>query len=146
MQWRVLDRSGINQSFFQDDPERLATLLEETDWVVDALLGTGLTRPVEGAIAAAIDAVNRAGKPVQALDLPSGLDADRGVPLGTAVRATLTATFVAPKSGFIAPGAHEYTGPVVVIDIGAPRRLLEPFQAPPRLSGETPGTGHERGR
>lgn len=145
-QWGVLDRSEINQGFFQDDTERLETLLAETDWVVDALLGTGLARPVEGPIAAAIDAVNRAGKPVLALDLPSGLDADLGVPLGTAVRATLTATFVAPKLGFDVPGAGEYTGPVVVIDIGAPRRLLEPFQAPPRPSGATPGTGFEQER
>ena len=66
---------------------------------------------------------------VLALDLPSGLDADKGVPLGTAVRARLTATFVAPKLGFNAPGASEYTGEIFVVDIGAPRRLLEPFGA-----------------
>jgi NAD(P)H-hydrate epimerase len=86
---------------------------------------------VEGVLRAAIGAINRAGKPVLALDLPSGLDADRGVPLGEAVRATVTATFVAPKLGFGAPGARDYTGEVVVIDIGAPRRLLEPFRAAP---------------
>jgi NAD(P)H-hydrate repair Nnr-like enzyme with NAD(P)H-hydrate epimerase domain len=53
-----------------------------------------------------IEALNRSGRPVLALDLPSGLDADTGRPLGVAVRATATATFVAPKLGFAAPGAE----------------------------------------
>ena len=104
--------------------------LAEADWVVDALLGTGLSRPVEGHLAAAIEALNRSGKPILALDLPSGLDADTGRPLGVAVRAEATATFVAPKLGFDAPGAAAYTGEVAVIDIGVPRRLLEPFLVP----------------
>jgi NAD(P)H-hydrate epimerase len=130
-QWQILERSGIDQTAWSDasavTPERLDALLAGAGWVVDGLLGTGLTRPVEGALREAIEAVNRAGKPVLALDLPSGLDADRGVPLGAAVRATATATFVAPKLGFGQPGARDYTGEVVVIDIGVPRRLLEPF-------------------
>ena len=72
--------------------------------------------------------MNRAGKPILALDLPSGLDADTGVPLGVSVRARATATFVAPKLGFSVPGAADYTGEVAVIDIGLPRCLLEPFE------------------
>ena len=64
---------------------------------------------------------------VFALDLPSGLDADTGQPLGVAVRACATATFVAAKLGFAAPGAADYTGEFVVIDIGLPRCLLEPY-------------------
>ena len=88
--------------------------------MVDGLLGTGLTRPVEGPLRAAIEAINRSGKPVLALDLPSGLDADRGEPLGAAVRARVTATFVAPKLGFSAPGASGYTGEVCVVGIGVP--------------------------
>jgi NAD(P)H-hydrate epimerase len=132
-QWTILDRSGLDQSAWQDEPEpeALDALLAGADVVVDGLLGTGLTRPVEGALLRAIEALNRSGKPVLALDLPSGLDADRGVPLGAAVRAALTATFVAPKLGFAAPGAREFTGEVVVIEIGAPRRLLEPFRSGP---------------
>ena len=66
--------------------------------------------------------MNRSGKPILALDLPSGLDADTGQPLGVAVRARATATFVAPKLGFAAPGAADYTGEVAVIDIGVPGR------------------------
>ena len=129
VQWNVLDRSGIDQECLEGEaPDRRLDLrLAEADWVVDALLGTGLSRPVEGPLAAAIEALNRSGKPILALDLPSGLDADTGRPLGVAVRAEATATFVAPKLGFDAPEAAAYTGEVAVIDIGVPRRLLEPF-------------------
>jgi NAD(P)H-hydrate epimerase len=135
VQFRILERSGIDQSSWQADRDvaSLDVLIAAADWVVDALLGTGLTRPVEGTLRTAVEAINRSGKPVLALDLPSGLDADRGAPLGTAVRATLTATFVAPKLGFAAPGASAYIGAVSVIEIGVPRRLLDAFgtQAPP---------------
>ena len=71
--------------------------------------------------------MNRSGRPILALDLPSGLDADTGRPLGAAVRARATATFVAPKLGFSAPGARDYTGEVAVIDIGVPRLILKPY-------------------
>ena len=67
---------------------------------------------------------------VLAVDLPSGLDCDTGQPLGPCVRAAHTATFVAPKRGFDAPGAAAFTGQVHVIDIGVPRCLLEAFVSP----------------
>jgi NAD(P)H-hydrate epimerase len=131
-QWTILSRSQIDQTAWDDDasvtPDRLDALLAEADWIIDALLGTGLSRPVEGTLRVVIEAINRAGKPTLALDLPSGLDADRGVPLGEAVRAQATATFVARKLGFDAPGASAYTGEVTVVDIGLPRCVLEPFQ------------------
>lgn len=132
-QWRILDAAGIRQESWTDDPldpARLDGLFAAADWVVDALLGTGLTRPVEGPLRVAIEAMNRAGKPVVALDLPSGLDADTGHPLGAAVRATATLTFAAAKRGFSAPGAAACTGDVAVVDIGLPRKLLEPYRVP----------------
>ncbi len=67
--------------------------------VVDALLGTGLERPVEGAWAAAIEAVNAARVPVLAIDVPSGLHADTGAVLGTAIRAQATISFIGLKRG-----------------------------------------------
>jgi NAD(P)H-hydrate epimerase len=132
VQFQILARSGFDQTCWDDTssvtPERLDALLAGADWVVDALLGTGLTRPVEGMLRTVIEAINRSGKPAFALDLPSGLDADTGRPLGVAVHARATATFVAPKLGFAAPGADAYTGDVTVIDIGVSRSLLEPFR------------------
>jgi len=132
VQFQILDRAGFDQTCWDDEPSiisgRLDTLLAGADWVVDALLGTGLTRPVEGILRVVIEAMNRSGKPILALDLPSGLDADSGQPLGVAVRARATATFVAPKLGFAVPGADAYTGKVTVVDIGVPRALLQPYQ------------------
>ena len=140
IQYEILDQPTDDLIWWWGNDPRLSgeldSLLADAEWIVDGLLGTGLTRPVEGVLLDVIEAVNRSGKPVMALDLPSGLDADRGVPFGAAVRATLTATFVAPKLGFSEPGASDYTGEVVVIDIGAPRRLLEAFQS---LSRKFPG-------
>jgi NAD(P)H-hydrate epimerase len=77
-----------------------------------------------------IEAMNASGRPILALDLPSGLDADSGEPLGVAVRAEETVTFVAPKLGFDRPGARAFTGRVTVAEIGAPRALLERIGAP----------------
>jgi NAD(P)H-hydrate epimerase len=95
------------------------------EWIVDGLLGTG-ARGVPGPeLAALISALNDSGRPLFALDLPSGLDCDTGNAPGVCIRATLTATFVAPKIGFSAPGANRWLGRVEVIDIGIPRALRE---------------------
>jgi NAD(P)H-hydrate epimerase len=134
-QWVMLEKSGVEQSAWFDtnavelgpDSAGLTALLTEAGWLVDGLLGTGLSRPVEGPLRNVIEAMNHSGKPIFALDLPSGLDADTGQPLGVAVRARATATFVSAKLGFTAPGASDYTGEVAIIDIGMPRCLLEPY-------------------
>lgn len=109
------------------DPDRFEALLAEADWLIDGLFGTGLSRPVEGMMRTVIEAMNRSGKPILALDLPSGLDCDTGQPLGATIQATATASFVAPKLGFAQPGAAFYTGEVEVVDIGLPRCLISPF-------------------
>ncbi|MGH8244025.1 MAG: NAD(P)H-hydrate epimerase, partial [Steroidobacteraceae bacterium] len=87
-----------------------AESLAGVDVVVDALLGTGVDRPVTGALRGAIEALNASKLPVLALDIPSGLDADTGLPQGAAVRATRTITFVALKSGLFLGEAPEHTG------------------------------------
>lgn len=97
-------------------------------WIVDALFGTGLSRPLGPPYDALIETVNRSGNPVLAVDIPSGLDCDRGEPLGPTIRAHYTATFVARKRGFDNPGAAPWIGQVRVLDIGAPRALIEQFQ------------------
>jgi NAD(P)H-hydrate epimerase len=138
LQWAILAKSKVDQSAWFDrysadsaiDLTDLPAILEDADWLVDGLLGTGLSRAVEGPLHNVIDAMNGSGKPILALDLPSGMDADSGLPMGVAVRATATATFVSCKIGFAAAGATDYTGEVAVIDIGLPRCLLEPFCVP----------------
>ena len=95
------------------------------DVIIDAVFGTGLTRPVEGRSAEILEALNASGRDIVAADLPSGLDCDTGRPLGAAVRAAVTVSFCGLKAGFAQAGAAAYTGRVVVGDIGAPRALLE---------------------
>jgi len=98
--------------------------LRGADVVVDALFGTGLTRPLSGAAARAVSAINAAGRPVVAADLPSGLSADTGKLLGLAVRASITVAFAAVKHAHVFWPARGFCGRVVVEDIGIPRRIL----------------------
>jgi len=93
------------------------------DVVVDALLGTGLSRPPEGRFAraiAGIAAARAAGARVLAVDVPSGLSADTGRPLGPCVQADRTVTFAFHKRGLVLHPGAELAGGVVVADIGIP--------------------------
>lgn len=99
--------------------------------IVDALLGTGLNAPVRGLIADLIALINAGRVPVLAVDIPSGLDADRGTPLGSAVKATLTVTFAYPKLGLVGAPGLTHVGRLEVVDIGI---------APEALAAITPQT------
>jgi NAD(P)H-hydrate epimerase len=98
--------------------EPLARALERRGLVIDALFGTGLSGEITGLPAEIIAMVNAAGLPTVALDIPSGLDADRGVPLGTAIEAELTIACAAPKVGTVVHPGARYAGEVAVVDIG----------------------------
>jgi ADP-dependent NAD(P)H-hydrate dehydratase / NAD(P)H-hydrate epimerase len=91
---------------------------------VDALLGTGLNSPVRGRYGAAIELLNDLGRPVLAVDIPSGLSADTGQPLGRALMADWTATFGLVKQG-LALDAGEYVGELTLVDISIPPRVVE---------------------
>src|SRR5690606_29189224 len=91
--------------------------------IVDAIFGTGLTQPGRDPFGDIARAVSASGLPVLAIDVPSGLDCDSGEPLGVAISADRTVTFVAEKAGFANPAAHEYTGQIIVGDIGCPVTL-----------------------
>jgi NAD(P)H-hydrate epimerase len=100
------------------------SLLAAADAIVDAIFGTGLSRPVTGALADAIAALAPFRDRVLAVDVPSGLDAERGVVLGACVRAAVTATFAHWKLGLATPIGADYTGRIVVCDIGVPAGLV----------------------
>jgi hydroxyethylthiazole kinase-like uncharacterized protein yjeF len=102
-----------------------ADLLAGADVVVDALLGTGLSRPVSAEFRAAIEAMNGSGRPVLALDIPSGLDADTGLPHGAAVRAAATITFVGLKQGLFLGEAADHCGSLAFADLGLPAGLVD---------------------
>ena len=129
----VAVRAGIAINQLELAPvSEWSAALAGSDWIVDALLGTGSSGAPRGAVATAIRAINLARHPhghspprkIFAVDIPSGLDCDTGLAAGECLRADVTATFVARKIGFDAPGAAAFTGAVHVLDIGVPRRLL----------------------
>ena len=97
------------------------TLPEEAACAVDALFGTGLSRPLEGAARAACEALQalaEAGVPVVAVDIPSGLNGETGQVMGAAVRACETVTFHRPKPGLYLGQGPDFAGEITVADIG----------------------------
>ena len=102
------------------------------DWaevVLDALLGTGFSGEVRPPLDMIIEKINRAGKPVVAVDVPSGLDCQTGRPARSTIKAALTITFVAVKSGLVTDSAKPYVGMVVAADIGVPKELVRRIAA-----------------
>lgn len=96
--------------------------------IIDALLGTGATGKVRSPYDQAIDWINSKNALVFAIDLPSGLDSQTGVPNQPTVRAKHTLTFVAPKVAFLNPAAAEYLGQCHVMDIGVPMAVINTAQ------------------
>jgi hydroxyethylthiazole kinase-like uncharacterized protein yjeF len=99
--------------------------IAESDAVIDAILGTGLKSEVRGLYRQVIEALNTLAVPLLAVDVPSGLDAGTGRPLGTAVRAKATATFGFLKVGQVVSPGEDYVGQLRVVEIGIPRGLAE---------------------
>lgn len=99
--------------------------LSGADAIVDALLGTGLQRDVEGEWHDAIDAINAAGRPVVAVDIPSGLHADTGAVMGTAVRADVTVSFIGLKAGLFLADGRDHAGEIVFDDLAVPPAVYD---------------------
>ena len=130
--YQIIARSGVHIEVFRTghDSQRLGRHLDDASWIVDALLGTGATGAPRPPLDAVIRQLNDHAAPKIAVDLPSGLDCDTGVAADPTITAAHTMTFVAHKPGFLVPGAERYTGEVHVLDIGAPRKLIEEFLQP----------------
>ncbi len=117
---------GIHISVLDDD-EKLQKLREDiksANVIVDAILGTGITRSVSEYIKEVFEIVNNSGKKVISVDIPSGIGADNGEVFNAAIKAQKTITFQFPKIGCVLfPGA-EYTGELLVKDIGIPEEVI----------------------
>ena len=121
--WRIVQAMGLKVD--RAEPEAIKLLSNAL--FIDAIFGTGLTAPPRDPFASIVSAIKTASCPVLAIDVPSGLDCDTGLPLGPCIRAHSTITFVAEKTGF--PRAREYLGDTFVGDIGCPRELIEQVAA-----------------
>jgi len=107
--------------------------LNAADVVVDALLGSGLSRPVAGRFQSLIEAMNAHRAPVVALDVPSGLDTDTGMPVPLAVRAQSSLCFIALKRGLLTGAAADFVGDLYLATLGVPMRCFEKHQPSARI-------------
>ncbi len=133
----LLDDPGTQLDMLEDEGLQVLEIIDEAQidsaaqaaaratLVVDALLGTGLSGAVRPNIAALIRAINESAAHVLAVDCPSGLDCNEGLPLGACVKAQRTATFAAPKEGFGRAQGPKLAGTVKVVDISLPHGLAE---------------------
>lgn len=116
---RILEKTGL-KALKVSSPKFLtdwAKKASRPDFVVDALFGTGQTRVLAGVFFSAVQLINRTGTPVYSVDLPTGLHADTGEVLGSAVRATCTVTFGFKKRGFYQGAGPDLCGEIAVADI-----------------------------
>ena len=109
-----------------EDEAALAAGLAGADVILDGLLGTGSSGKPAGTAHKVIQAMTRSGKPVVAIDLPSGVHPDTGYHSGVFVTAALTLTIGLPKRGLVTAHARRYVGELKVLDIGFPKDLLTP--------------------
>ena len=116
--------------------------LDGAGLIIDALLGAGLDRPIEGEMRALIEVVNASGAPVIAVDLPSGINGATGAIMGIAVEATETVTFFRRKVGHLLMPGRRCSGRVEIADIGIPNEVLAEIR--PRVFVNVPALWKER--
>jgi len=116
-QWRILETLELDAKISPD--------VSEADLIIDALVGYGLSGDPRGPVAEWIDRANASGRPILALDTPSGLDPTTGRPGSPCVRATATLTLALPKTGLLALEARPFVGDLYLADIGVPPELYQ---------------------
>lgn len=118
LNYQIIKKLKIKIEEFSD---KTALLIKKYNIVVDAIFGIGLKRRLEGIYEEAVKLINSSKKPVLCIDIPSGLDADRGEVLGCAVKADYTLSMGFLKKGFKNKLAKKYIGKVILLDIGYPK-------------------------
>lgn len=128
-----LDRArqaGVEVLTADEDLERMAGECLRASVLIDALLGTGSQGKPLGTVQKMIQAMMKSKRPILAVDIPSGINADTGYHSGVFIQAAWTFTLGLPKAGLMATHAKRYVGELKVIDIGFPKRLLEAESRP----------------
>ena len=115
---KYVETGGIYNQYLQQP-------LHNCDLIVDALLGTGLIRLVEGDFKSIIEFANSHSAPVISADIPSGLNANNGVPLGEAIIADVTVSFVGMKLGLLTGSGRRFSGKVYFSDLQIPKKVYQ---------------------
>ncbi len=123
--YEMVRRIGLPFTQLDDDLTPLQKALAQADAAIDAIFGTGLSRPVAGRYAEAIRLLNASGKPIFSIDIPSGVAGDTGQVLGIAVNAAATITYGLPKIGNLTYPGFQYSGKLFVTHISFPPELYE---------------------
>lgn len=113
--------------------EDLARLLRHSSLIVDAILGTGCDRTLTQKLYNCVEMMNQSGKPIVAVDVPTGINSDTGQIMGAAVKATITVTFCLPKLGLVLYPGAEYVGTLRNVDIGIQEEALLTLSNPVEL-------------
>src|SRR2546425_3519647 len=101
--------------------------LRDYDLLIDGLMGYGLEGNPRDRVAMIIEDANSSGRPILALDLPSGMNATSGEAYDPCIKATATLTLALPKTGFLSPSASLYLGALYLADISIPRKVYQSF-------------------
>lgn len=124
LHYKIAVKYGVQIKPIEDLLIRQQTIFKPHSIVVDALLGTGLSKDVTGLLSDVMDIVNASGRPVFSVDIPSGISSDNGQIMGNAVKARYTITFGLPKRGHLVHPGAEYSGRLFVEHIGFPKKLI----------------------
>lgn len=116
MQWRIIEILGLTGEDVNP---------EDMDLIIDAMIGYGLSGNPRQPVAAWIQEANRSGRPILALDAPSGLNATTGMPGDSCIQAAVTLTLALPKTGLLHPAARSVVGELYLADISVPPILYQ---------------------
>lgn len=125
MEKKLSQTGGKLEDFILNDD--VTKFINQSDLIIDAIFGVGLQREIGGDFLAAINAINSSNKSVIACDIPSGIDGNNGKVLGVAVKADYTITFSLSKYGLEKGDGKEYSGKVIIADIGIPDEIIDKF-------------------
>ncbi|MEW6001766.1 MAG: NAD(P)H-hydrate dehydratase [Nitrospirota bacterium] len=125
VQYKTAAKFGIYIQPVKELFDNYASILTGHSIIVDALLGTGLSKNVSGILADVISSLNKSGLPIVSIDIPSGISSDNGHVMGVSVKADYTVTFGLPKRGHLLYPGAEHAGKFFVEDIGFPEKLLK---------------------
>lgn len=137
--YNILKNMGIriNKIKNVEDVAEFRNSIENSEVVVDAIFGTGLSKNVEGIYDLVISIINENSSNIIAVDVPSGFNGAAGKVMGNCIRANKTITFELYKKGFLSYGSHKYTGDIIVEDIGIPSSAIDRFHENEFIVDET---------